>query len=95
MPTFDSLMNPLIEALFELGGSGSIDEIYETVIEMQNINDELASVPHNPEKSNLTEIGYRMAWARTYLKEIRISRKLHTWRLGLNASCPRKAQCQT
>lgn len=69
MPTFDALMNPLLEALFELGGSGSIDEIYEKLIEMQNIDDELASVPHNPEKSNLTEIGYRMAWARTYLKK--------------------------
>ncbi len=69
MPTFDSLMNPLLEALFELGGSGSIDEIYEKVIEMQKIDDELASIPHNPEKSNLTEIGYRMAWARTYLKK--------------------------
>ncbi len=69
MPFFDSLMNPLLEALFELGGSGSIDEIYEKVVEMQNIDDELASVPHNPEKSNLTEIGYRLAWARTYLKK--------------------------
>ena len=69
MPTFDSLMNPLLQALFELGGSGSIDEIYEKVIEMQKIEDELASIPHNPEKSNLTEIGYRMAWARTYLKK--------------------------
>ncbi|MFH7319539.1 restriction endonuclease [Desulfurivibrio sp. D14AmB] len=69
MPTFDSLMNPLLEALFDLGGSGSIDEIYEKVIEMQSIDDELASIPHNPEKSNLTEIGYRMAWARTYLKK--------------------------
>lgn len=69
MPTFDALMNPLLEALFELGGSGSIDEIYEKLIEIQNIDDDLASVPHNPEKSNLTEIGYRMAWARTYLKK--------------------------
>jgi restriction system protein len=69
MPTFDLLMNPLLDALFELGGSGSIDEIYEKVIEMQNIDDELASVPHNPDKSNLTEIGYRLAWARTYLKK--------------------------
>jgi len=65
MPTFDSLMNPLLAALFELGGSGSIDEIYEKVVEMQHIDDELASVPHNPEKSNLSEIGYRLAWART------------------------------
>lgn len=69
IPTFDSLMNPLLAALFELGGSGSIDEIYEKVIEMQNIDEELATIPHNPEKSNLTEIGYRMAWARTYLKK--------------------------
>ena len=69
MPTFDSLMNPLLEALFELGGSGSIDEIYEKVVELQKIDDELSSIPHNPEKSNLSEIGYRMAWARTYLKK--------------------------
>ncbi len=69
MPTFDSLMNPLLEALFELGGSGSIDEIYEKVIELQKVDDVLSSIPHNLEKSNLTEIGYRMAWARTYLKK--------------------------
>jgi len=69
IPTFDGLMNPLLDALFELGGSGTIDEVYEKVIEMQNIDDELASVLHNPDKSNLTEIGYRMAWARTYLKK--------------------------
>jgi len=69
MPTFHSLMNPLLEALFQLGGSGSIDEIYEKVIEVQSIDEEVISVPHNPDKSNLTEIGYRMAWARTYLKK--------------------------
>jgi len=70
IPTFDRLMNPLLDALFELGGSGTIDEIHEKVIEMQRIDDELASLLHNPEKSNQTEIGYRMAWARTYLKNM-------------------------
>ena len=69
IPTFDRLMNPLLDGLFELGGSGTIDEIHEKVIEMQRIDDELASLLHNPEKSNQTEIGYRMAWARTYLKK--------------------------
>lgn len=69
MPTFDGLMNPLLQALSELGGSGSIDEIYEKVIEIEDISEEIASVPHNPEKSNLTEVGYRLAWARTYLKK--------------------------
>lgn len=69
MPTFDSLMNPLLEALAALGGSGSIDEIYEKVLELENIGEEISSIPHNPDKSNQTEVAYRLAWARTYLKK--------------------------
>jgi restriction system protein len=69
MPTFDSLMNPLLDALFVLGGSGSIDEIYEKVLEQENIDEAISSIPHNPDKSNQTEVAYRLAWARTYLKK--------------------------
>lgn len=69
MPTFDSLMNPLLKALGQLGGSGSVDEIYEKVGEVEEISEEVLSVPHNPEKSNQTEVAYRLAWARTYLKK--------------------------
>ena len=69
MPTFDALMNPLLNALFALGGSGSIDEIYDKVIEIEKISEEISSVPHNPDKSNMTEVAYRLAWARTYLKK--------------------------
>jgi len=69
MPTFDSLMNPLLKALSQLGDSGSIDEIYEKVVELEKIDDEILSVPHNPEKSNQTEVAYRLAWARTYLRK--------------------------
>jgi len=69
MPTFDALMNPLLDALLALGGSGSIDEIYEKVVELEKIGESISSTPHNPEKSNLTEVGYRLAWARTYLKK--------------------------
>ena len=69
MPTFDALMNPLLDALLALGGSGSIDEIYEKVVELEKIDESISSTPHNPEKSNLTEVGYRLAWARTYLKK--------------------------
>lgn len=54
MPTFDALMNPLLNALIALGGSGSIDEIYEKVLELEKIDDEISSIPHSPEKSNLT-----------------------------------------
>jgi restriction system protein len=69
MPTFDSLMNPLLDALFVLGGSGSIDEIYKKVLELEKIGEDISSAPHNPEKSNQTEVAYRLAWARTYLKK--------------------------
>lgn len=69
MPTFDALMNPLLNALFALGGSGSIDEMYDKVIEIEQISEEISSVPHSPEKSNITEVAYRLAWARTYLKK--------------------------
>lgn len=69
MPTFDALMNPLLNALFALGGSGSIDETYDKVIEIEQISEEISSVLHSPDKSNITEVAYRLAWARTYLKK--------------------------
>jgi len=69
MPTFDALMNPLLNALFALGGSGSIDEMYDKVIKIEKISEEISSVPHSPDKSNMTEVAYRLAWARTYLKK--------------------------
>ncbi|NMB74336.1 MAG: restriction endonuclease [Myxococcales bacterium] len=34
-----------------------------------NLTEEQLSVPHDPERSETTEVGYRMAWARTYLKK--------------------------
>lgn len=68
-PTFDQLMNPLLESLRQLGGSGSTDEIYEKVVQIETIPDEVLNQLHNPEKSNRTEVEYRLAWARTYLKK--------------------------
>lgn len=69
MVTYDQLMQPLINALIHLGGSGSIDEIYEAVVELEEFDEETLAIMHNPEKSSQTQIGYRLAWARTYLKK--------------------------
>lgn len=69
MVTYDQLMLPLMKALVNLGGSGSIDEIYEAVVELEEFDEETLAILHNPEKSSQTEIGYRLAWARTYLKK--------------------------
>lgn len=69
VPQYHELLNPLLSALHDLGGSGTIDEIHETVLEQSDLSDEVAEVPHDPEKSNRTELEYRLAWARTYLKK--------------------------
>ena len=69
MVTFDQLMLPLMKALVNLGGSGSIDEIYEAVVELEKFDEATLAILHNPEKSSQTEVGYRLAWARTYLKK--------------------------
>src|ERR1041384_3680252 len=71
VPTYDELMNPLLKAIRDLGGSGSTDEIYEKVAESLLLPEDILSMPHSPETGNQTEIGYRLAWARTYLKKYR------------------------
>lgn len=69
LPTFDRLMNPLLRALRALGGSGSVEEIYDKVVEIEQLPDEVLSQLHDPENSSDTEVWYRLAWARTYLKK--------------------------
>jgi len=69
IPTYDRLMNPLLQALRDLGGSGSTDEIYQRVSENLKLPEDVLSVLHDPETSNQTEVQYRLAWARTYLKK--------------------------
>lgn len=65
IPTHDNLFNPLLEALHALGGSGSVSEIEEKVAELLKLSDEDANEIHS---GNETKLGYRLAWARTYLK---------------------------
>lgn len=69
VPTYDRLMNPLLKALHQLGGSASVDEMYEEVIEQEGYPEEVTSVLQNPENSSQSKIAYRLAWARTYLKK--------------------------
>lgn len=69
LPTYDALMNPLLEALRKLGGSGSIEEIYAKTVEITELSEDVLAQLHDPEKSSQTEVGYRLAWARTYLRK--------------------------
>jgi restriction system protein len=69
VPTFDTFMNPLIQALKELGGSGTIEEIASKTAEIAGLSDEQLDQLHNPERGSQTEFEYRLAWTRTYLKK--------------------------
>ena len=62
---YDELFNPLLIALHNLGGSGSVEELEEQVATTLNLTDEQVNEIHRGNTSKLT---YRLAWARNYLK---------------------------
>lgn len=68
LPTYDQLMQPLLDALKALGGSGRNDEIYEKVLSICQIPEAILALVHGKNGSQ-SEIEYRLAWARTYLKK--------------------------
>lgn len=67
VPTFDRLINPTLRALHHLGGSAGIHELVNAVITDMGISEDLVEVPHLG-KASQTELEYRSAWTRTYLK---------------------------
>lgn len=62
---YDELFNPLLTALHNLGGSGSVEELEEQVATILKLTDEQVNEIHRGNTSKLT---YRLAWARNYLK---------------------------
>ena len=67
VPTFDSMLIPTIQALQGLGGSGTIEEIYEQVVELLQLPDQVLEITHG--NTSQSEVEYRLAWSRTYLKK--------------------------
>lgn len=68
LPSYDELIVPTVKALVRLGGSGTIEEINTTVYEIAKLSDEVLQIPHGDEGST-SEVDYRLAWSRTYLKK--------------------------
>lgn len=67
MPTHEELFNPTLKALKRLGRSASIEELTRAVIEDLRPPPEVIQRPHG--RGSRTELEYRLAWARTYLKK--------------------------
>lgn len=69
IPTYDQLVWPILVALKELGGSGTVQEMAEKVVELEHYSEEQQSVLHK-EDGRMSELEYRLHWARTNLKRI-------------------------
>ncbi len=66
IPAYHELLWPTLVALRDLGGSGRIVEIAGKVVADGGFTEDQQSVLHGDGPA--TEIEYRIAWARTYLK---------------------------
>lgn len=64
-PPHQFFFEPTLRALGNLGGSGSNTEIYKQVISLTNLSQEVIDEMHN---FTMSEVEYKLMWARTYLK---------------------------
>ncbi len=70
IPAYRDMMCELLQAMKELGGSGTIREIDDKTIEILELPTEVQEIMHG--NSSKTEVEYRLAWARTYMKKVGI-----------------------
>jgi restriction system protein len=68
IPKWNELFGPTVRALKALGGSATIQEIADKVIELENFSPEQLAMLHGD--TGKPEIEYRLAWARTNLKNL-------------------------
>ncbi len=67
IPRAVALFLPTLHALKNLGGSGSIEEITDEILQILNLSDEVLNVLHG--NTSQSELEYRSSWSRTYLKK--------------------------
>ena len=66
LPKYDDLMFPTLSAIAALGGSASIEEIHERLIEQLGFTDAQMAVTYP--KSGAAVLPDRMSWARSFLR---------------------------
>jgi len=67
LPDLPGMMLVTIDALRALGGSASIQELDEKVVELEGVSEQEQSLTM-PRDRNRPRVNYYLAWARTYLK---------------------------
>ena len=69
-PSYAQLTEATFKALKELGGSGKNDEINDKAVSILKIPNDILELSHLNSDS-ISEINYRLAWARNPIKELR------------------------
>lgn len=67
VPNYPQLVTATFKSLKTLGGSGTNNEISKKASEILELSDEILAIPHVND-GGLSEVNYRLAWARTFLK---------------------------
>jgi restriction system protein len=67
VPKYHQMFNPILKAMHLLGGSAKIAEMDNAVIESMALSPADLALQHG---DRMTEVEYRLAWARTYLKAV-------------------------
>jgi restriction system protein len=65
VPKYDELINPLLQAMNQLGGSASVSEQEDAVASVLKLTEKDIAEIH---RGSRTKLSYRLAWARNYLK---------------------------
>jgi len=68
IPSSQALLEPVYDAIVALGGSGTNKEIYQRVKEILALSPDAENYPHLGSNTT-TELYYRIAWAKTALKQ--------------------------
>ncbi len=68
IPQYDELMWPVLEALKDLGGSATVREMYEKIVEDQGFTEDQQAV--YTKDGRMPKIQYQLHWTRTHLKGI-------------------------
>ena len=70
VPAYNEMMSELFQAMKEMGGSGTIREIDDKTVAILKLPIKVKEIMHGD--TNRTEVEYRLAWTRTYLKKVGI-----------------------
>jgi 5-methylcytosine-specific restriction protein B len=69
VPSFQEYMNPILTVVRRFGKPLTIEQMDREVIAEMKLAPDIAALPHEVAKPDRSEVSYRIAWARSYLKK--------------------------